>query len=50
MKAVLECVGHRIDAEGYYPVEAKVKAIKKVLISTNPSDELKSLLLGMLNF
>ncbi|KAL9982685.1 hypothetical protein ACROYT_G004758 [Oculina patagonica] len=48
MKPVLECLGHRIDAEGFHPVEAKVKAIKEAPTSTNPS-ELKSFL-GMLNF
>ncbi|KAL9961178.1 hypothetical protein ACROYT_G030076 [Oculina patagonica] len=48
MKSVLECLGHRIDAEGFHPVEAKVKAIKEAPTQTNPS-ELKSFL-GMLNF
>ena len=48
MKPVLECLGHRIDAEGFHPVDAKVKAIKEAPTPTNPS-ELKSFL-GMLNF
>lgn len=48
MKPVLECLGHRIDAEGFHPVEAKVKAIKEAPSPTNPT-ELKSFL-GMLNF
>ena len=48
MKPVLECLGHRIDVEGFHPVEAKVKAIKEAPTLTNPS-ELKSFL-GMLNF
>ena len=48
MKPVLECPGHRIDAEGFHPVDAKVKAIKEAPTPTNPS-ELNSFL-GMLNF
>ena len=28
MKPVLECLGHRGDAKGFHPVEAKVKAIQ----------------------
>ncbi|KAL9978544.1 hypothetical protein ACROYT_G016071 [Oculina patagonica] len=48
MKPVLECLGHRIDAEGFHPVEAKMNAIKEAPTPTNPS-ELKSFL-GMLNF
>ena len=48
MKPVLECLGHRVDAEGFHPVEAKVNAIKEAPAPTNPS-ELKSFL-GMLNF
>ena len=48
MKPVLECLGHRIDAEGVHPVDVKVKAIKEAPTPTNPS-ELKSYL-GMLNF
>ena len=48
MKPVLECLGHRIDAEGFHPVDAKVKAIKEAPTPTNAS-ELKSFL-GMLNF
>ena len=48
MKPVLECLWHRIDAEGFHPVDAKVKAIKEAPTPTNPS-ELKSFL-GMLNF
>ena len=48
MKPVLECLGHRIDAEGFHPVGAKVKAIKEAPSPTNPT-ELKSFL-GMLNF
>ena len=48
MKPVLECLGHRIDAEGFLPVDAKAKAIKEAPAPTNPS-ELKSFL-GMPNF
>ena len=48
MKPVLECLGHRIDAEGLHPVDAEVKAIKEDPVPTNPL-ELKSFL-GMLNF
>ena len=48
MKPVLECLGHRIDAEGFHPVDAKVKAIKEAPTPANAS-ELKSFL-GMLNF
>ena len=48
MKPVLECLGHRIDAEEFHPVDAKVKAIKETPTPTNAS-ELKSFL-GMLNF
>ena len=44
MKAVLEC----LDAEGFHPVEAKVKAIQEAPAPKNPT-ELKSFL-GMLNF
>ena len=47
MKPVLEYVGHRVDAEGFHLVEAKVKAIQVTPAPTNPS-ELKSFL-GMLN-
>ena len=43
MKPVLECLGHRVDAEGFHPVEAKVNAIKEAPAPTNPS-ELKSFL------
>ena len=46
MKLVLECPGHRIDAKGFHPVNAK--AIKEIPIPTNTS-ELKSFS-GMLNF
>ena len=35
MKPVLECLGHRIDAEGFHPVGAKVKAIKEAPSPTN---------------
>ena len=48
MKLVLECLGQRIDAEGFHPVGAKVKAIKEDPSPTNPT-ELESFL-GMLNF
>ena len=48
MKPVLECPGHRIDAEGFHPVGAKVKAIKEAPSPTNPT-QLRSFL-GMLNF
>ena len=47
-KPVLECLGHRVDAEGFHPVEAKVKAIQEAPAPKNPT-ELKSFL-GMLNF
>ena len=48
MKPVLECLGHRVDAEGFHPVEAKVKAIQEAPAPKNPT-ELRSFL-GMLNF
>ena len=48
MKPVLECLGHRVDAEGFHPVEAKVKAIQEAPAPKNPT-ELKSFP-GMLNF
>ena len=48
MKPVLECLGHRADAEGFQPVEAKVKAIQEAPAPKNPT-ELKSFP-GMLNF
>ena len=48
MKPVLQCLGHRVDAEGFHPVEAKVKAIQEAPAPKNPT-ELKSFL-GMLNF
>ncbi|KAK3700097.1 hypothetical protein QZH41_015051 [Actinostola sp. cb2023] len=48
MKASLECLGYRVDAEGFHPVEAKVKAVKDALTPKNVS-ELKSFL-GMINF
>ena len=48
MKPVLECLGHRVDTEGFHPVEAKVKAIKEAPAPKNTT-ELKSFL-GMLNF
>ena len=48
MKPVLECMGHRIDAEGFHLVGAKVKAIKEAPSPTNPT-KLKSFL-EMLNF
>ena len=44
----LECRGHRVDTEGFHPVEAKVKAIQEAPAPKNPT-ELKSFL-GMLNF
>ena len=47
-KPVLESLGHRVDAEGFHPVEAKVKAIQEAPAPKNPT-ELKSFL-GMLNF
>ena len=28
MKPLLQCLGHHIDAEGFHPVAAKVKAIR----------------------
>ena len=48
MKPVLECLGHRADAEGFHPSEEKVKAIQEAPAPKNPT-ELKSFL-GMLNF
>ena len=48
MKPVLDCLGHRVDAEGFHPVEAKLKAIQEAPALKNPT-ELKSFL-GMLNF
>lgn len=48
MKPVLECLGHRVYAEDFHPVEAKVKAIQEAPAPKNPT-ELKSFL-GMLNF
>ena len=48
MKPVLECLGHRVDTEGFHPVEAKVKSIKEAPAPKNTT-ELKSFL-GMLNF
>ena len=48
MKPVLECLGHRVDAEGFHPVEAKVKAIQEAPAPKNPT-ELKSFP-GMRNF
>ena len=48
MKPVLECLGQRVDAEGFHPVEAKVKAIQEAPAPKKPT-ELKSFL-GMLNF
>ena len=48
MKPVLECLGYQVDAEGFKPVEAKVKAIQEAPAPKNPT-ELKSFL-GMLNF
>ena len=48
MKPVLECLGHRVDEDGFHPVEAKVKAIQEAPAPKNPT-ELKSFL-GMLNF
>ena len=48
MKPVLECLGHRVDADGFHLVEAKVKAIQKAPAPKNPT-ELMSFL-GMLNF
>ena len=47
-KPVLECLGHRVDAEGFHPVEAKVKAIQEAPAPKNPT-ELKSFF-GMFNF
>ena len=48
MKPVFECLGHRVDTEGFHPVELKVEAIKEAPTPTNTS-KLKSFL-GMLNF
>ncbi len=48
MKSSLECLGHRIDAEGFHPVPAKVEAIQHAPSPNNVS-ELKSFL-GMVNF
>ena len=38
MKPVLEWLGHRVDAEGYHPVEAKVKTIQEVPAPRNPTE------------
>lgn len=48
MKASLDCLGHRVDAEGFHPVAAKVQAIKEAPTPKNVT-ELKSFL-GMINF
>ena len=48
MKPVLEFLGHHVDAEGFLPVEAKVKAIQEAPSPKNLT-ALKSFL-GMLNF
>ena len=48
MKPVLECLGHRVDAAGFHPVETKVKAIQEAPAPKTPT-ELRSFL-GMLNF
>ena len=48
MKPVLECQGHPVDADGFHPVETKVKAIQEAPAPKNPT-ELKSFL-GVLNF
>ena len=48
MKPSLECLGHRVDAEGFHPFVANVKAIQEAPAPKSPT-ELKSFL-GMLNF
>ena len=48
MKPSLECPGHRVDKEGFHPVEAKFLAIKGPLSPTNVT-ELK-FFLGTINF
>ena len=48
MKPVLECLRHRVDAEGFDPVEAKVKAIQEAPAPKSPT-ELTSFFC-MLNF
>ena len=48
MKPSLVCLGHHIDAEGFHPVAAKVKAIQDAPAPTNVT-ELKSFF-GMVNF
>ena len=48
MKPVLEYPGHRVDADGFHPVETNVKVIQEAPASKNPT-ELKSFL-GVLNF
>ena len=48
MKPVLECLGHRVDTEGFHPVETKVKAIQEAPAPKNPTEP-KSFL-GVLNF
>ena len=48
MKPLLECLGHRVNIEGFHPVEAKVKATQEAPAPAN-TFELKSFL-GMLNF
>ena len=46
MKPVLECLGHRVDAAGFHPIETKV--IQEAPAPKTPT-ELRSFL-GMLNF
>ena len=48
MKPVLECLGLRVDAAGFHPIETKVKAIQEAPARKTPT-ELRSFL-GMLNF
>ena len=38
MKPSLECLGHRVDKEGFHPAEAKVKAIKEASAPTNVTE------------
>ena len=47
-KPVLECLGHRVDAEGFHPVEAKLKAIQEAPAPKNPTE--RKSFFGMFNF
>ena len=38
MKQSLECLGHRVDKEGFHAAEAKVKAIKEAPAPSNVAE------------